>query len=177
MNTELRTKAKNEFEKDFFKLMNNAIFGKTMENVRKHRDIKLITTDKRRNQLASETNYHATKYFSENLLAIEMEKTKVKMNKPVYLGMSILDISKTLMYEFWYDYIKPKYQDKAKLCYMDTGSFIIHIKTEDFYEDIADDVEKQFDTSNYDDDVDRPLPKAMNKKKLFFSKMNQEERL
>ena len=113
-----------------------------MENVRKHRDIKLVTTNKRRNQLASEPNYHTTKYFSENLMAIEMKKTKVKMNKPIYLGMSILDISKTLMYEFWYDYIKPKYQDRVKLCYMDTGSFGIHIKTENFYEDIADDVEK-----------------------------------
>ena len=135
MNTKLRTEAKNDFEKDFFKLINNAVFGKTMKNVRKHRDIKLVTTGKRRNQLASEPNYHTTKYFSENLIAIETEKTKVKMNKPIYLGMSILDISKTLMYEFWYDYIKPKYQDRAKLCYMDTDSFVIHIKTEDFYED------------------------------------------
>ena len=80
--------------------MNNAVFGKIMENVRKHRDIKLVTTDKRRNWLASETNYHTTKYFSENLMAIETKKTKVKMNKPVYLGISIIDISKTLMYEF-----------------------------------------------------------------------------
>ena len=103
MNTKLRKEAKNEFEKDFFKLMNNAVFGKTMENVRKHRDIKLVTTDKRRNQLASEPNYHTIKCFSENLMAIEMKTTKVKMNKPIYLGMSILDISKTLMYEFWYD--------------------------------------------------------------------------
>ena len=83
--------------------MNNAVFGKTMENVRKHRYIKLITTDKKRNQLASEPNYHTAKYFSENLLVIEMKKTKVKISKPVYLGMSILDISKTLIYEFWYD--------------------------------------------------------------------------
>ena len=124
---------------------NNAAFGKTMENVRKYRDIKLVITDKRRNQLASEPNYHTTKYFSKNLMAIEMKKTKVKINKPIYLGMSIPDISKTLMYEFWHDYIKPKYQEKAKLCYMDTDSFIIHIKTEDFYEDIANDVEKWFD--------------------------------
>ena len=87
-----------------------------------------------------------------------MKKRKVKMNKPIYLGMSILDISKTLMYEFWYDYIKPKYQDRAKLCYMDTESFIIHIKTEDFYKDIADDVEKWSDTSNYSNDDNRPLP-------------------
>ena len=148
MNTKLRTEAKNDFEKDFFKLMNNAVFRKTMENVRKHRDIKLVTTDKRRNQLASEPNYHTTKYFSENLMAIEMKKTKVKMNKPIYLGMSILDISKTLMYVFWYDYIKPKYQDKAKRCYMDTKSFVIRIKTKDFLEDIANDVEEWFDTSN-----------------------------
>ena len=109
MNTKLRKKAKNDFEKDFFKLMNNAIFGKTMENVRKHRDIKLVTTDKRRNQLASEPNYHTTKHFSDNLMAIEMKKTRVKMNKPIYLGISILGISKTLIYEFWYDFIKPKY--------------------------------------------------------------------
>ena len=90
-----------------------------------------------------------------------MKKIKIKMNKPVYLGFSMLEISKTLMYEFWYDYIKPKYQSNAKLCYMDTGSFIINIKTEDFYEDIANDVEKRFDTSNYE--VDRPLPKGKNK--------------
>ena len=100
INTKLRKESKNDFEKDFFKLMNNAVFGKTMENVRKHRDIKLVTTDKRRNQLASEPNYHTTKYFSENLMAIEMKKTKVKMNKPVYLGMLMLDVSKTLMYAF-----------------------------------------------------------------------------
>ena len=151
MNTELRKEPKNYFEKDFFKLMNNSFFGKTMENVRKHRDIKLVATDKRRNQLVSEPNYHATKWLSENLLAIEMKKIKVKMKKPVYLGLSILEISKALIYEFWYDYIKPEYQDNAKLCYMDTDSFIINIKTEDFYEDIADDVKKRFDKSNYED--------------------------
>ena len=100
MNTKLRKGAKNEFEKYFFKLMNNSVFGKTMENVRKHRDIKLVTTDEKRNKLVSEPNYHTTKHFSENLLAIEMKKTKVIMNKPVYLGMSILDISKTLIMNF-----------------------------------------------------------------------------
>ena len=134
-------KAKNDVEKDFFKLMNNTVFGKRMENVRKRRDIKLVKTDKRRNQLASEPNYHIRKYF-QNIFAIEMKKTKVKTNKPVYLGISILDISKTLVYEFWYDYIKPKYQGKSKLCYMDTDRFSIHIKTEDFYKDIVNDDEK-----------------------------------
>ena len=83
MNTKLRTEANNDFEKDFFKLINNFVFGKTMDNVRKHRYIKLVTTDKRRNQLVSEPNYHTTKWFSEGLLAIEMKKIKVKMNKPV----------------------------------------------------------------------------------------------
>ena len=127
MNTKLRTEAENEFEKDFFKLMINSVFGKLMENVRNHRDIKLVTTNERRNKLVSEPNYHTSKQFPENLLAIEMKKTKVKINKPVYLGQAILDISKTLMYEFWYDYIKPKHSQKAQLCYMNTGSFIIHI--------------------------------------------------
>ena len=105
-NTDLTKGAKNDFERDFFKLMNNSVFGKTMENVRKHRDIKLVKTDKRRNQLVSEPNYRTRKCFSENLLAIEMKKIKVKMNKPVYLGLSILEISKTQMCEFWYDETK-----------------------------------------------------------------------
>ena len=103
MNTELRKQAKSDFEKDFFKLTNNSVFGETMENASKHRDIKLVTTNKRRNQLVSQPNYHTAKWFSECLLAIEMKKIKVKMNKPVYLGLSILEISKTLMYEFWYN--------------------------------------------------------------------------
>ena len=102
--------------------MNNAFFGKTMENTRKHKDIKFVTANKRRNQLVSEHNYHTTKWFSENLLAIEMKKTKIKMNKPVYLGLSILEISKTLMYELWYAYMKSKYGDNVKLCQMDTDN-------------------------------------------------------
>ena len=164
MNTDLRKNAKNEFEKNFFKLMNNSAFGKTMENVRNHRDIKLVTSDKRRKRLVSEPNYHSCKNFSDNLMAIEMKKTRVKMTKPLYLGMSILDISKILMYEFWYDYINPKYRDKAKLCYTDTFTFIIHIKTEDLFEDISDDVKKWLDTSNYDKNDKRPLPISKNKK-------------
>ena len=139
--------------------MNNSVFGKTMENIRKHGDIKLV----------SEPNYH-TNRFSENLLATEMKKAKVKMNKPVYLGMSILDISKTLMYEFWYDYLKPKYKDKAKLCYMDTDSFVINIFTEDFFEDTNNDVERWFDTSNYDENDERPLPIGKNKKLIGLFK-------
>ena len=168
MNTELRRQTKNDFEKNFFKLMNNSVFGKTMENVRKHRDIKLVKADKKRNQLVSEPNYHRAKWFSENLLTNKMKKVKVKMNKPVYLGLSILEISKTQMYEFWYDYMKPKYCDNVRLCYMDTDSFILHVKTEDFCKGIADDVEKRFDTSNYE--VNRPLPTEKNKKKIGLMK-------
>ena len=148
--------------------MNNCAFEKTIENVRKHRDTKLVTTDKRRDQLLSETNYHTTKWFSENLLAIEMKKMKIKMNKPVYLGLSIVKISKTLMYQFWYEYIKSKYCYNVKLCYMDTDSFILHVKTEDFYEDVAGNVEKRFDTSNYE--CDRALPKGKNKKVIRLMK-------
>ena len=136
-----------------------------MENPRNHRDIRIATSDKKRSILASESNYHSTKYISEDLLIMKMKKTEVKMNKPLYLGQAILDISKALMYEFWYDYIKPKYGDyKARLCYVDTDSFIMHIKTEYFYKDIANDVERWFDTSNYDEKDNRPLPIGKNKK-------------
>ena len=147
MNTELRKVADNDFEKDFYKLMNNAVFGETMENIRKHRDIKLVTTDKKRSKFVSEPNYHTINLISEDLSIIEMKKTKVKMNKPIYLGLSILEISKILMYEFWYDYTKPRYDNNVKMCYMDTDSFIMDIKTNDFYKDIDNDVENRFDTS------------------------------
>ena len=164
MNTELRKKAQNEFEKNFFKLMNNSLFGKTMENVRNHKDIKLVTSDKRRKRLVSEPNCHSHKKISNDLMAIKMKKARAKMTKPLYLDMSILDISKILMYEFWYDYIKPKYGDRAKLRYTDTDSFIIYIKTEDFFQDISNDVERWFDRSNYDKNDKRPLPVGKNKK-------------
>ena len=168
VNTELRKKATNDFEKDFFKLMNNAVFGKTIENVRKHRDIRVVKSDKKRNKLVSEPNFHTMKLIDNNLAIIEMKKVKVKMNKPIYLGLSILDISKITMYEFWYDYVKIKYQDKARLCYMDTDSFVVNIKTKDFYKDISQDVNKRFDTSNYT--FDRPLPTGINKKVIGLMK-------
>ena len=107
-------------------------------------------------------NYHSSKRISKDLMIMEMKKVEVKMNKPIYLGQAILDISKTLMYEFWYDYIKPKYEEKARLCYMDTDSFVIHIKTEDFYKDTADDVDKWFDTSKYKKDDNKSLPIGIN---------------
>ena len=163
-NTELRKKAKNEFEKNFFKVLNNSFFGKTMENVRNHRDIKLVTSDKRRKRLVLEPNYHSHKDFSDHLMSIEMKKTKVKMIKLLYLGLLILGISKILMYKFWYDYISPKNGHRAKLCYTDTDSFVICIKTEYFFEDISNDVEGPFDTSNYEKNAKRPLSIGKNKK-------------
>ena len=167
-NTELRKNALNDFEKDFFKLMNNAVFGKTMENVRKHRDIKLVKTDHRRNKLVSEPNYHTMKLINDNLAIIQMRKVKVKMNKPIYLGLSILEISKITMYEFWYDYVKSKYGHRVRLCYMDTESFVINIKTKDFYKDVAENIKERFDTSNYI--YDRPLPTGVNKKVVGLMK-------
>ena len=168
MNTELRKEAKNDFEKDLFKLMNNSVFGKTMDNIRNHRDIKLVTTDKKRSKLVSESNYHTINLILKDLSITEMKKSKINMNKLIYLGLSILEISKTLMYEFWYDYMKPRYGNKVKLCYTDTDSFIINIKTNDFYEDIASHVENRFDTSNYE--VSRPLPMGKNKKVIGLMK-------
>ena len=175
MNTELKKNAKNDFQKDFHKLMNNAVFGKTTENVRKYRNIKLVTNNKKRCKLASKPNYHTTKWFSKRFLATEMKKVKVKMNKPIYLGFSILEVSKRLIYEFWYGYMNPEYGEKGRLCYTDVDSFIIHIKTEDFYEDVAPDVDKWFDTSGYI--VDRPLPMSKNKKVLRKFKDELEGRI
>ena len=108
------------------------------------------------------------KLIEENLSIIEMKKVKVKMNKPIYLGLSILEISETTMYEFWYDYMKRKYGDMIKLCYTDTDSLVMNIKIKNFYKDIANDVEERFDTSNYG--FDRPLPKGKNKKVIGLMK-------
>ena len=116
----------------------------------------------------SEPNYHTMKLIEENLSIIEMKRVKVKMNKPIYLGLCILEISKIIMYEFWYDYVKNKYGNKARLCFMDPDSFVINIKTNDFYEDISQDVNERFDTSNYT--FDRPLPKGINKKVIGLMK-------
>ena len=118
--------------------------------------------------MVSEPNYHTINLISEDLSITEIEKTKVKMNEPIYLGLSILEISKILMHEFWYDYMKPKYDNNVKLCYMDTDSFIMNIKKNDFYEDIANDVENRFDTSNYE--VKRSLQIGKNKKVISLMK-------
>ena len=121
LNTRLNIAARNEFEKDFFKLMNNSVFGKKMENIRNHKDIKLVTSDKKH---VMKPNFKDGHPFSKHLFTVEMGKTEITMNKPVHLGQAILDLSKTLIYEFHYDYMRPKYGSKVNSCYMDTGSFV-----------------------------------------------------
>ena len=170
LNTELRTVAKNEFEKDFFKLMNNSVFGKTMENIRHRVDIKLVNDKKQAEKLSAKPNFNHRNIFSEDLVAIHMKKTKLVFNKPVYLGMCILDLSKTLMYDFHYNYIKQKYEDKAKLLFTDTDSLMYEIQTEDFYKDISADVKHRFDTSNYPHDHPSGIPSGFNKKVLGMFK-------
>ena len=168
-NTQLRMAATNDFEKDFFKLMNNSVFGKTMENIRKHRNIKLVTTEEKNLHTIMKPNFKSGVLFGENLMGCEMGKIKVVMNKPVYLGQAILDLSKIVMYEFHYDYMAPKYGlEKLKLCYMDTDSLVCDIKTEDFYEDIADDVPARVNTSGYC--PNQPLSVGLNKKVIGLMK-------
>ena len=170
LNTKLRTKAKNEFEKNFFKLMNNSVFGKTMENIRNRVDVKLVSNKKRAEKLSAKPNFKHCNIFSENLVAIHMKKTKLDFDKPVYLGMCILDLSKTLMYDFHYNYIKKKYGDKAKLLLTDTDSLMYEIQTEDFYKDITGDVKDRFDTSNYPFDHPSGIISGINKKVLGMFK-------
>ena len=170
LNTKLRTEAKNEFEKVFFKLMNNSVFGKTMENVRNRVDIRLVNREEKALKLFSKTNFDKRTIFSENLIAIHMLKKKVMLNKPIYLGMSILDLSKTLMYDFHYNYIKAKYNENANLLFTDTDSLMYEIKTEDFYKDISPDVEKMFDTSNYPKEHKSGINTGKNKKVIGLMK-------
>ena len=170
MNTNLRTKAKNNFEKDFFKLMNNSVFGKTMENIRNRVNVKLVNTEERLKKLSAKPNYKSCKIFNENLISVHMKKTSLTMNKPVYLGMCILDLSKTIMYDFHYNYIKPKYGEKAKLLFTDTDSFMYEIETEDFYKDISKDVKDRFDTSDYPENHPSGIPTGINKKVLGMFK-------
>ena len=151
-NTKMREKATTDFEKDFYKLMNNSAFGKTMENVRNRINVKLVINEKSCNKFAKKSNFKSANVFHENLIAVHMEKTTVKLNKPIQIGMTILDLSKTLMYRFHYDYVKPKWGDKAALLFTDTDSLFYEIKTDDIYEDIKDDAPEWFDTSNYEED-------------------------
>ena len=170
MNTNLRANAKNNFEKDFYKLMNNSVFGKTMENIRNRVNVKLVNTEQKLRKLVSKPNFKSCKIFSENLVSVHMKKTSLTMIKPVYLGMCILDLSKTIMYDFHYNYIKPKYGDKAKLLFTDTDSLMYEIETEDFYKDISGDVKDRFDTSDYPENHPSGIPTGINKKVLGMFK-------
>ena len=147
-NTEKRKNAKNFFEKDFFKLMNNSVFGKTMENLRKRVDVRLVTDEKKLLKLASKPTYVSSKIFNENLVAVHKIKETLTLNRPAYVGMCILDLSKTLMYDFHYNYIKKNYEDKAKLLFTDTDSLTYEIEAEDVYQDFWNDKDK-FDNSDY----------------------------
>ena len=166
MNTNLRTQAKNNFEKDFYKLMNNSVFGKTMENIRNRVDVKLVNTEEKFKKLVAKPNFKSRKIFNENLISVHMKKTSLTMNKPVYLGMCILELSKTVMFDFHYNYMKPKYGNKTKLLFTDTDSFLYEIQTEDFYKDISGDVRDRFDTSEYPENHPSGIPTGINKKVL-----------
>ena len=169
-NTNLRAQAKNNFEKDFFKLMNNSVFGKTMENIRNRVNVKLVDAGEQFKKLAAKPNYNGRKIFNENLVSVHMKKTSLEMNKPVYLRMSILDLSKIIMFDFHYKYIKPKYGKQAKLLFTDTDSFLYEIQTEDFYKDISGDVKDRFDTSDYPENHPSGIPTGINKKVLGMFK-------
>ena len=148
-NTDLRKKAENDFERDFFKLMNNIVFGKTIENIRKRQNVELVDDRKKARKLTSKPNFDRATIFDENLVAVHMKKTEVYFNKPIFVGQAILDLSKTLMFDFHYNYIRKKYGNKAELLFTDTDSLMYLIQTDDFYHDIKKDVKKKFDTSNY----------------------------
>ena len=150
--------------------MNNSVFGKIMENVRNRKDIKLISNRDKARKYAAKPNFHHLRIFNENLVAIHMKRTTLTFNKPVYLGLSILDLSKSIMYDFHYGYVKPKYGEKASLLYTDTDSLVYEIETEDFYKDISDDVKDRFDTSNFKPEHPSGIPTGHNKKVLGMFK-------
>ncbi|XP_022805804.1 uncharacterized protein LOC111342944 [Stylophora pistillata] len=170
LNTKMRAKADNDFEKDFFKRMNNSVYGKTMENIRKRVDIRLVNSEEKAKKLANKVNFKHCTIFSENLCAIHMRKTQITFNKPIYLGMCILDLSKNLMYDFHYNYIKANYGDRAKLLMTDTDSLCYEIQTDDFYQDIKSDVHNLFDTSNFPKDHPSGIPTGVNKKVIGMFK-------
>ncbi|KAE9523040.1 hypothetical protein AGLY_016671 [Aphis glycines] len=163
-NTDLRSKAKNEFEKDYFKLMNNSVYGRTMMNVRNHVDIRLCSNEAKLEKLIVKPNFDRRTIFTENLVAIHMKRTEIFFKQPIYIGMCILDLSKSLMYDFYYNTIKKKYGNRVRLLYTDTDSLILEIKTDDFYQDIKINLD-HFDTSDYPKDNIYDLP-LVNKKVL-----------
>ncbi|XP_070165613.1 uncharacterized protein [Polyergus mexicanus] len=165
LNTRLRINAKNEFEKNLYKLMNNAVFGKTMENVRNHSNVRLVTRWDGRygaEAMIAKPNFHSRSLFAEDLVAVELRKLEVKFNKPIYVGMCILDVSKIRLYEFHYEYMLPLYRDKCRIMYIDMDSLIYRVECEDVYENMKRDIDR-FDTSDYATDNAYSMPLA-NKK-------------
>ena len=169
-NTDLRKQAKNAFEKDFFKLMNNSVFGKTIENIRKRQNVELIDDRKKALKLSAKVNFDRATIFDEHLVAVHMKKTEVYFNKPIYVGQAILDLSKTLMFDFHYNYIKKKYGVKAELLMTDTDSLMYLIQTEDVFQDIKKDVKKKFDTSNFPDFHPSGIKTGVNEKEIGIFK-------
>jgi hypothetical protein len=172
-NTNLRKQAKDDFEKDFFKLLNNAVFGKTMENVRNYSSFKVCNGEQFDKQVKRPTYKGKTK-IADDLIITNNNKEQIKFDKPIFLGCAILDLSKVLMYRFYYNYIKPKYQDNARLCFMDTDSFFMEIKTQDVYEDIEKDKDR-FDLSNYGDNPDTAFLKDDTNKKVLGAMKDEAE--
>ena len=169
-NTKLRMESKNSFEKDFFKLMNNSVFGKTIENIRKRQSIKILDNVKKAKKLTSKPNFKSTTIFNENLIAIHMQKTEIYFDKPICVGQAVLDLSKTFMFDFHYNYIKPKYGKKAELLFTDTDSLMYEIDTEDFYKDIKKDIKKRYDTSDIPPDHPSKIKTGINKKVIRMFK-------
>ena len=169
-NTELRKTASNSFEKDFLKLMNNSVFGKTIENIRKRQNIILVGDRKKAVKLTTRPNFDRVTIFDRKLVAVHMKKTEVYFNKPVYVGQAILDLSKTLMFDFHYDYIRNKYNDRAELLFTDTDSLLYLIYTGDFYKDISLDIEDKFDTSDYPPNHESGILTGVNKKVIGMFK-------
>ena len=147
-NTDKRKQAKNDFEKDFYKLLNNSVYGKTMENLRNHTTVELVTSKERLRKVIAKPNVKLFKIFHENLAAVEVKKSKLILNRPIYVGMSILNISKAHMYDFFYNHLKPKYGENMKLNFTDTDSFCLEIQTPDVYADMKENSDI-FDTSNF----------------------------
>ena len=183
-NTDLRKSASSSFEKDFFKLMNKSVFGKTIENIRKRQNVNIIDNRKMAVKSSSKPNFERLTIFDENFVAVHMKKTEVHFNKPIYVGQAILDLSKTLVFDFHYNYIKNKYGNKAELLFTDTDSLMYLIQTQDFYHDINKDVKKKFDTSDYPENHPSGIKTGVNKKVIgkfkvqscILSKLKRKEK-
>ena len=163
-NIELRKAAANSFAKDFFKLMNNSVFGKTIENIRKRQNVELIDNRREASRPSTKPNFDLATIFDRSLIAVHMKRTEVYFNKPIYVGQALLDLSKTLMFDFHYDYIRAKYDDAAELLSTDTDSLLYLIHTDDFYQDISHDIKRKFDTSDYPENHPSGIKTGVNKK-------------